>query len=351
MSHPELRTPRLLLRPPLSSDLAALTAILREPAVARYWHSYDEERVRAELLALPTEGEAPDPTVLVIESAAPAMALFGPPGQVLGVIQYGEHPEADYRHASVDLFLTTRCHGQGLASEAIHAVLGHLIGTLGHHRIVIDPAADNRRAIRAYERVGFRCIGLQRQYERGADGTFHDGLLMELLACDYRAPTPQQAAAPAPVCTMRQATVADVPIVLPMMIDFNQGESIDWKPETGEAPLRHLLTTPELGQMLLFFKDAVAVGYSIVTYGYDLEFGGRDAFLTELYLAKAARGCGVGKWAMAQVLAQTRAAGASALHLQVRADNTPAQRLYRDAGFVGTTRHLLSCNLTASGST
>jgi aminoglycoside 6'-N-acetyltransferase len=48
--------------------------------------------------------------------------------------------------------------------------------------MTIDPSAANEGAIRAYERVGFRRVGIQRSYERGPDGTFHDGLLMDLLA-------------------------------------------------------------------------------------------------------------------------------------------------------------------------
>jgi aminoglycoside 6'-N-acetyltransferase len=52
---------------------------------------------------------------------------------------------------------------------------------------VIDPAADNLPAIRAYEKVGFQRVGIMRAYERGADGTFHDCLLMDLLADDLTA--------------------------------------------------------------------------------------------------------------------------------------------------------------------
>jgi aminoglycoside 6'-N-acetyltransferase len=54
----------------------------------------------------------------------------------------------------------------------------------GHHRITIDPAADNHGAIRCYQKVGFRMVGVMRQYERGNDGQFHDGLLMDLLRDD-----------------------------------------------------------------------------------------------------------------------------------------------------------------------
>jgi aminoglycoside 6'-N-acetyltransferase len=58
-----------------------------------------------------------------------------------------------------------------------------LIDERGHHRNTIDPAADNAAAIRAYEKAGFKPVGVMRRYERdtGGDG-WHDGLLMELLA-------------------------------------------------------------------------------------------------------------------------------------------------------------------------
>ena len=61
---------------------------------------------------------------------------------------------------------------------------GHLIQDHGHHRLTIDPAAENARAIACYRRVGFRPVGVMRQYERvwWEDGRLRDGLLMELLA-------------------------------------------------------------------------------------------------------------------------------------------------------------------------
>ena len=77
---------------------------------------------------------------------------------------------------------TTPRHGQGLGSEAVRVLARYLIEERGHHRLTIDPAADNAAAIRAYETVGFRPVGVMRSYERGPDGTFHDGLLMEMLA-------------------------------------------------------------------------------------------------------------------------------------------------------------------------
>jgi aminoglycoside 6'-N-acetyltransferase len=165
-----LRGGRVALRPTRADDLDRLLEILREPEVHAWWGGYDAERVRAELV------EAKDEVVLAIELA----------GEVIGAIQYYEETEPDYRHAAIDLFLATAWHGQGLGVEAVRVLARHLVEVRGHHRLTIDPAAANARAIRAYEKVGFRPVGIMRQYERGPDGTWHDSLLMDLLASELR---------------------------------------------------------------------------------------------------------------------------------------------------------------------
>ena len=73
-------------------------------------------------------------------------------------------------------------HDRGVGTDAVRTLARHLVVDHGHHRIVIDPAADNAAAIRAYTKVGFRPVGVMRSYERGNDGTWHDALLMDLLA-------------------------------------------------------------------------------------------------------------------------------------------------------------------------
>jgi aminoglycoside 6'-N-acetyltransferase len=52
----------------------------------------------------------------------------------------------------------------------------------GHHKLIIDPVAHNARAIRCYEKVGFRSVGILREYQRAPDGTWQDGVLPDLLA-------------------------------------------------------------------------------------------------------------------------------------------------------------------------
>jgi len=161
-----LRGERVVLRPVRDGDRDALAAILAEESVSRWW-SPGTAREHADAWL----EDDPDTTVWVIEAD----------GEVAGSISAWEQADPDSRHAGIDVFLSAAHQGRGLGTDAIRAVARHLLGDRGHHRLTIDPSATNARAIAAYRRVGFREVGVLRSYERGRDGTFHDGLLMDLL--------------------------------------------------------------------------------------------------------------------------------------------------------------------------
>ncbi len=91
----------------------------------------------------------------------------------------------DYRHGGLDIFVAPAFHGRGLGREALRLAARWLIEERGHHRIIIDPAAANARAIAAYAAIGFKPVGVMRRYERSPDGAWHDGLLMDLLADEF----------------------------------------------------------------------------------------------------------------------------------------------------------------------
>ncbi|MBE7482718.1 MAG: GNAT family N-acetyltransferase [Polyangiaceae bacterium] len=169
-----LRSARLVLRPVEAADLPRLLAILREPEVAAHWSEPDDEFDGRELLAGDPLPGTERVNTFVIERG----------GEVVGWIAGWENLHRDYRHAGIDLFLTSSAQGTGLGPEAIELLCRYLFEVCGHHRITIDPAADNLRAIRAYEKVGFRRVGVMRDYERGADGRYHDGMLLDLLPAD-----------------------------------------------------------------------------------------------------------------------------------------------------------------------
>jgi aminoglycoside 6'-N-acetyltransferase len=163
---PLLRGRKVVLRPLQLDDVERVAEIQSEPGVLRWWGTPDEAELRRQ-----AEGQA-DEKAFAIESE----------GELVGLIQYYEENEPDFRHAGIDLFLTERHQGGGLGPDAVRALARHLIEERGHHRLVIDPTADNVAAIRAYEKVGFRPVGLMREYWRAPDGTWRDGLLMDLLA-------------------------------------------------------------------------------------------------------------------------------------------------------------------------
>lgn len=161
----ELDPTRLLLRPVSEDDVGALRWIHQRPEVVRWWGE-------------PEAGfpwDEPDATRLTILVDR----------QVGGMIQYWEEDDPRYRHAGIDLFIDPALHNKGIGSAAVREVARYLFETRGHHRLEIDPAADNHAAIRTYEKVGFRPVGVTRRSERDSDGLgWHDGLLMEMLSTE-----------------------------------------------------------------------------------------------------------------------------------------------------------------------
>ncbi len=167
---PTLRGERVVLRPLEEGDRPRLIEILEEPEVARWFGTASVKESADEFIS---DAEV---TGFAIEAS----------GAVAGAIGFYEEDTPDYRHAGIDLFLATASQNQGLGTDAVRTLARYLIEERRHHRLIIDPAASNERAIKVYERVGFRPVGVMRSYERGPDGTFHDGLLMDLLAEELR---------------------------------------------------------------------------------------------------------------------------------------------------------------------
>jgi aminoglycoside 6'-N-acetyltransferase len=156
------------LRPLVAADGPALRAILATPEVARWWDPDEDPE-------WPFEPDSHSQRFAVRERGS---------DDVVGLVQYWEETDPQYRHAGVDIILHPRVHGRGLGSDAVRTMVRHLLEDLGHHRVTIDPAAANAAAIRCYEKVGFRRVGVLRRYERSPDSEWRDGLLMDLLAED-----------------------------------------------------------------------------------------------------------------------------------------------------------------------
>ena len=165
---PRLTGPRVALRPGAGEDTEELFVRRSDPTVARWWGPAERGEI-ADKIAGRDEAE-----FLVIEVD----------GAVAGGIQFCELGGEEFRHAGIDIFLGAGFQGRGLGREAIGLLVEYLLGERGHHRLIIDPAVANEPAVRCYRAVGFTPVGVMREYQRMADGRWHDGLLMELLASD-----------------------------------------------------------------------------------------------------------------------------------------------------------------------
>ena len=166
MSELRLVGRRVVLRPVAEADMEPMLRILLEPEIAKWWPDYNAERLRADTL------DDPSSTTLAIELAS---------GELIGLIMFAEELDPYYKHASMDVTLATAFLGQGLGPEVLRTLASYLFSERGHHRLTIDPAAINSRAIAAYRKVGFKPVGVMRCYELGSGGVWRDGLLIDLL--------------------------------------------------------------------------------------------------------------------------------------------------------------------------
>ncbi|MER5949440.1 aminoglycoside 6'-N-acetyltransferase [Streptomyces sp. NPDC001904] len=152
----ELRGNKVVLRPVADGDPEILDRIVREPEVAAWWSPPDDY----------------EDALAVVHQ-----------GKVIGLVQYAEESDPEFRRAGIDIFLTAKRHGEGLGADTVRTLARWLVEEKGHHRLTIDPAAANATAIRCYGRVGFKPVGVMRAYWRNhRTGVWEDGLLMDLLA-------------------------------------------------------------------------------------------------------------------------------------------------------------------------
>ncbi len=158
---------RVALRPLVFEDAPLLTAIAETPEVANWWGEVDD--------GFPFTDK---PT------AARFTITVGT--TVVGLIEYGEKDDPNYRWAWIDMFVDPSRHGQGLGTDALGTLAQHLTMEGGHHRLTIDAAVENAAAIRCYEKVGFKPVGVLRSAWQDASGSLRDVLLMDILAGEIR---------------------------------------------------------------------------------------------------------------------------------------------------------------------
>jgi aminoglycoside 6'-N-acetyltransferase len=162
---PELRGPRVRLVPCAPEHGARLREIHREPEVRRWWQDPADD--------FPADMKGGTNYTVLHDD------------EIVGFAQWYSEDDPMFRHAGLDLFLDPAVHGRGLGTETVRVLCAHLIDDHGFHRLVIDPETENEAAIATYGKLGFKPVGVMRQYSRDRFGAWKDGLLMELLAEEF----------------------------------------------------------------------------------------------------------------------------------------------------------------------
>ena len=136
--------------------------------------------------------------------------------------------------------------------------------------------------------------------------------------------------------TFRAAELSDVDLLLSFIQQYYAFDHIHVDDNSLVPSLKRLISDPSLGRIWIIQSAKHTVGYVILTFGYDLEFGGRQATLTDLYIVPESRRQGLGFATLQFIEESCRAFGIRAFELQVECENIAAQCLYERFGM---TRH------------
>jgi ribosomal protein S18 acetylase RimI-like enzyme len=140
----------------------------------------------------------------------------------------------------------------------------------------------------------------------------------------------------------RNAVLADVPSILPLMCEFYEFEGISYDESRAIRLLTQLLNDASLGRLVIIEHETVIAGYVVLGFGFSIEFGGRDALLDELFVLPRFRGLGLGSEAIDFAISLCKEAGIDALHLEADHFNERAHDLYLRLGFKDHKRHLMT---------
>jgi ribosomal protein S18 acetylase RimI-like enzyme len=149
-----------------------------------------------------------------------------------------------------------------------------------------------------------------------------------------------------PSLTLATQTHAD--IILEMMRDYYAFDGHHFDPLRAREALLGILREPAFGRVWLISIDEEVAGYVVLTFGYSLEFLGRDAFIDELFLHERFRGRGIGTAIMEQVENEAHTFDIRSLHLEVVRANQNALRLYRKLGFHDREHYLMTKSIDRS---
>jgi len=145
-----------------------------------------------------------------------------------------------------------------------------------------------------------------------------------------------------PEISFKPAAASDVESLMEMLRQFYAHEELPLNEAAARQAILGILSNESFGQIFLICSDVEIAGYAVLTFGYSLEFRGRDAFVDELFLREKFRGQGIGQRTLGFLASVCTENGISALHLEVERKNSAAQKAYRKFGFADHDRYLMT---------
>ncbi|MCI0509952.1 acetyltransferase (GNAT) family protein [Chromohalobacter marismortui] len=122
---------------------------------------------------------------------------------------------------------------------------------------------------------------------------------------------------------------------------YHKCEGVQICDEVRRDAVISLLGNSAFGRIFLIRLDAELIGYVAISFGFSIEFGGRDAFIDEIFISAEYRGSGYGREALALMKAELARHDIKAIHLEVARTNKRAQQLYRSLGFSEREKYFL----------
>jgi GNAT superfamily N-acetyltransferase len=134
---------------------------------------------------------------------------------------------------------------------------------------------------------------------------------------------------------------SQIETITQMMQDFYAIDNYPINTEVSKKLFQEFISDGKLGKSWLIYDDSEIVGYVILTFIFSFEYGGKIAFLDELYLKEIAREKGIGKQTIQFIKEQALLLNVKLLYLEVENHNENAQKLYLANDFEVHHRKLL----------
>ncbi len=132
---------------------------------------------------------------------------------------------------------------------------------------------------------------------------------------------------------IREATEADVPLILQFIRDLSIYEKLADKVVASEEDLRRtLFANPRFAEVIFACEDGREVGFALFFHNYSTFLGQPGIYLEDLFVKPEARGRGYGKALLAHLARLAKERGCGRVEWAVLNWNTPSIDFYRTLG-------------------